>query len=310
MGGEEARETIAIVLEELVNGRLLVTGKEENRSAWVDLAHEALMFGWQRFAEWRLEDRDLRRLGDRVEDGCKEWQEKGKSEDYLLPNGLMLEVREQLSSMKVLLSAAAWNYYQESEQNATDKVAFIERNLIEIKLREEAIRILNLPPIRSVSASVQIIKNTGTSLEKLNRQVLAPIQSLLRSNVELAREVQCWLGHEGWVSSVAFSPDGKQIVSGSADNTIRLWDLHGNQIGQPFQGHENLVMSVVFSPDGKQIVSGSTDNTIRLWRGGDWQDWLEVCCNRLRYHSVFKNPPDALTREACEICRKYVWEAQ
>ena len=110
--------------------------------------------------------------------------------------------------------------------------------------------------------------------------------------------------------SVAFSPDGKQIVSGSADKTIRLWDLHGNQIGQPFQGHENWVWSVAFSPDGKQIVSGSDDQTIRLWRGGDWQGWLEVCCNRLRYHSVFKNPSDAPTREACEICRKYVWDKE
>jgi len=64
---------------------------------------------------------------------------------------------------------------------------------------------------------------------------------------------------------VAFSPDGKYIVSGGYDNTIRLWDTSGNLIGQPFQGHESLVFSVAFSPDGKYIVSGSFDNTIRLW---------------------------------------------
>ncbi|MFZ4557342.1 MAG: WD40 repeat domain-containing protein, partial [Pseudanabaena sp.] len=116
-------------------------------------------------------------------------------------------------------------------------------------------------------------------------------------------------GHESRVLSVAFSPDGKAIVSGSDDKTLRLWDLQGNQIGMPFQGHESSVNSVAFSPDGKAIVSGSYDNTLRLWHGGG-EAWLEVCCNRLRYHPVFKNPCDDLARSACEVCRKYVWDKE
>jgi WD40 repeat protein len=58
---------------------------------------------------------------------------------------------------------------------------------------------------------------------------------------------------------VAFSADGKYIVSGSADKTIRLWNTKGKPIGQPFKGHKTVVMSVAFSPDGKYIVSGSAD---------------------------------------------------
>ncbi|MFZ9739306.1 MAG: WD40 repeat domain-containing protein [Prochlorotrichaceae cyanobacterium] len=58
-------------------------------------------------------------------------------------------------------------------------------------------------------------------------------------------------GHSGSVYSVAFSPDGQTIVSGSADGTIRLWDLQGNPIGEPFQGHSHYVRSVAFSPDGQ-----------------------------------------------------------
>ena len=55
------------------------------------------------------------------------------------------------------------------------------------------------------------------------------------------------------------------IVSGSTDNTVRLWDIQGNPIGQPLRGHEGFVSSVAISPDGKMIVSGSWDKTVRLW---------------------------------------------
>jgi WD40 repeat protein len=65
--------------------------------------------------------------------------------------------------------------------------------------------------------------------------------------------------------SVAFSPDGSKIVSGSWDNTIRLWDVQSGSELAVFKGHEPDVYSVAFSPDGSKIVSGSWDKTIRLW---------------------------------------------
>ena len=71
------------------------------------------------------------------------------------------------------------------------------------------------------------------------------------------------------VGSVAFSPDGKRIVSGSwdkTDKTVRVWDANtGQPIGQPLTGHTDPVMGVAFSPDGTRIVSGSADKTLRLW---------------------------------------------
>ncbi|KAH6714438.1 WD40-repeat-containing domain protein [Leptodontidium sp. MPI-SDFR-AT-0119] len=73
-------------------------------------------------------------------------------------------------------------------------------------------------------------------------------------------------GHTDEVTSVAFSPDGKQIVSGSEDTTVRRWDAAtGQQLLPALEGHISSVTSVAFSPDGKQIVSGSGDTTVRRW---------------------------------------------
>ena len=65
---------------------------------------------------------------------------------------------------------------------------------------------------------------------------------------------------------MAYSFDGSRIVSGSDDNTIRVWNAEsGKIIGEPITGHDSWVNSVCFSQDGKRILSGSSDNTARVW---------------------------------------------
>jgi WD40 repeat protein/serine/threonine protein kinase len=73
------------------------------------------------------------------------------------------------------------------------------------------------------------------------------------------------IGHEAWVSSVAVTPDGQYVVSGSGDNKVRLWDLATGKEVRRFTGHESTVRTVAVTPDGQYVVSGSWDKTVRLW---------------------------------------------
>ncbi len=67
------------------------------------------------------------------------------------------------------------------------------------------------------------------------------------------------------IAAVAFSPDGRSVLTGSHDNTARLWSLETGQNLRVFQGHYDSVTSVAFSPDGRSVLTGSVDKTARLW---------------------------------------------
>ncbi len=84
-------------------------------------------------------------------------------------------------------------------------------------------------------------------------------------DVETGQELRQFSGHTDFVTSAAFSPDGKTIVTTSADNTARLWDVESGAEIRRFTGHSEFVWSVTFSPDGKYIVTGSRDRTARMW---------------------------------------------
>jgi hypothetical protein len=79
------------------------------------------------------------------------------------------------------------------------------------------------------------------------------------------REVLTLSGHSRGLTNAEYSPDGRRIVTSSADNTARIWDVASGRELVRLSGHRNIVGVATFSPDGRYIATASADNTARVW---------------------------------------------
>ncbi|CAE6501690.1 unnamed protein product [Rhizoctonia solani] len=126
-------------------------------------------------------------------------------------------------------------------------------------------------------------------------------------------------GHTYVVSSVAYSPDGKSVASGSFDKTIRIWDAQSpSPIGEPLTGHNRSINSVSYSPLGNIIASGSDDKTIRLWDVNTRRQLGQPITDNYTYYSVAFSPDAKLVASGCggylslgpSACSVQLWDVQ
>ncbi|MER6216101.1 serine/threonine-protein kinase [Streptomyces sp. NPDC001674] len=97
-------------------------------------------------------------------------------------------------------------------------------------------------------------------------------------------------GHTDGVYGLEFSPDGKTLVSGSVDHTVRLWDVAGRREITSFTDHTDKVWSVAFGPDGKSAASGGADRTVRLWDIAERKAAATLTGHTSSVHSVAFSP--------------------
>ncbi|MBW4522204.1 MAG: TIR domain-containing protein [Scytolyngbya sp. HA4215-MV1] len=148
---------------------------------------------------------------------------------------------------------------------ATNQIKVAELKLKTTAANEQVLSGQQFQALLTALESGQTLK-TQFRLDSSDWNELQPrIMAILQKTTSELREKNTLKGHQDWVGSLSYSPNGKTIASGSSDKTIKLWDAATGKLLHTLEGHQNPVWSVSYSPDGKTIASGSFDKTVKLW---------------------------------------------
>jgi WD40 repeat protein/tRNA A-37 threonylcarbamoyl transferase component Bud32 len=267
------------VLETLVAGRLLTSAKT-TAGEWVDLVHESLLERWGELRAWIDSDREERQLRDRLQSAARHWDEHGRPRTLLWADDALEE---------------ALRY----ERGASGALGSVERAFLGAAhaLATRARRMRRV--LLAVAFAVVVAIALGTTLGmRAYRQAAheAKVRGILRAAEstpdpalgalllgELAREpepegalniahqvlyrprpTRVLRGHEGAITGIKYTPDGRQIITSAADGTVRIWDRAG---GEPrVLRHRSEVHLIALSPDGRKLITGSSGGTARVWR--------------------------------------------
>ncbi|MCX6582976.1 MAG: hypothetical protein NT166_22595 [Candidatus Aminicenantes bacterium] len=147
------------------------------------------------------------------------------------------------------------------------------RNAVSLRLASEFSRVFPLNNVKAIRIAEAAYKIGNPNPEPAVIRVLSEAAYSTRKRPFYTADFK---GHTGAIYSAVVSPDGNRILTASADNTAKLWDLKGNILAD-FNGYIDVVRIAMFFPDGKQIKTVSTDGTAIIWPTPEGiMDWLKT----------------------------------
>jgi WD40 repeat protein len=274
------------VLDQFVTARLLVMDNDDSGAVVVSVAHEALLNEWGFLHELLEREIDFLRLRARFGAAAAEWERDGRNSGRLARGLILAEAREVRRI--------------ESEGLKPFEADFIRLSLLRHNLRLAAVfgvsaLLVAIFAVLAISASLsarearQALSRSDVSRAEEffgNGDSSAAIAFLARAAEEDPESTfaidRLWfaLSQRSWpiaesfsgqvltsdISTIAFSPDGKRIVVGSTNGSVRVWDTEAAMfLDSVPSGHKKVVLCCIFSPDGTRFITGSRDATARIW---------------------------------------------
>jgi WD40 repeat protein len=283
----EARDVEA-VLEAFAAERLLILA-----AGTVEISHEILLTAWPLLRDvWLAETHGDRVVRTRLDDVAAEWIRNSRDPTYLYTGTLLAAATETAARISAdparypPLSHVEQDFLRASNQahhrrahRRESIIAFLMALVIGLALLAAAAfhASQEAKQQRDLAASGQLITKsellgdidpTVSKLLSIAAWRIHPSDQDRYAMLAAASRpgIASLTGHTDRVHAVAFSPDGRTLLSGSYDGTARLWDVATHrQVGVPLNGHDGEVYSVAFSPQGNVVASGADDGMVRLW---------------------------------------------
>ncbi|WP_084654055.1 nSTAND1 domain-containing NTPase [Nocardia altamirensis] len=278
-------EATRAVLARLTKLRMIVQRNDD-----IELAHDQLLSGWPRLAEWLSEEKEFAPARQRIEADAREWAAQDRPEALLYAKTRLADAVEWMartqSSNRLAKEFVAVSM-EKGRRRAVRRRWILAgvATLVVVALGSAAAVVAQRASIAQQRKDVWLgaIVAESERLETIDPGLSAelalaayrinPDDPGARARLLAAQvtplDVTSAAAHEGPVRKLAFSPNRNLLASAGSDGMVRLWDMADPRAITPVAaglgGHRGDVQSVVFAPDGNTLASAGDDGTLRIW---------------------------------------------
>jgi len=279
---------VEAVLEAFTAERLLTLA-----AGTVELSHETLLTAWPLLRDTWLADTHADRIArTRLHNTAADWARHSRDPSYLYTGTLLAAAND--TAGRIAADPARHPPLSQTERDflhASDHahhrrarrrqslfalltvlvIGFAAVAVLAVRASQQAAQQRDIAISGRLSSQSQLLGDSNSVLAKLLSVAawrLDPSDEARYAMLAAAAlpGIRILAGHAGPVESVAFSPDGKTLATGTRNGTVQLWDAAtGRLIGTPFIGGTGDVWSMAFSPDGNTLAIGGFDGMVRLW---------------------------------------------